>query len=121
ERQRPRPIHRGGLPGRGLDHLALPPPADSAGRACGPISADACGGGQRRVSTRRAAIVVYILAIWFVISFVTNIIGPLMPTIIGDFGLNLALAGFLPFSFFLAYGIVSIPAGIVVEKYGAKR
>ena len=51
----------------------------------------------------------------------TNIIGPLMPTIIGDFGLNLALAGFLPFSFFLAYGIVSIPAGIVVEKYGAKR
>jgi len=44
------------------------------------------------VSTRRAAIVVYILAIWFVISFVTNIIGPLMPTIIGDFGLNLALA-----------------------------
>jgi MFS transporter, FHS family, L-fucose permease len=73
------------------------------------------------VSTRRAAIVVYILAIWFVISFVTNIIGPLMPTIIGDFGLNLALAGFLPFSFFLAYGIVSIPAGIAVEKYGAKR
>lgn len=73
------------------------------------------------MSTRRAAIVVYILAIWFVISFVTNIIGPLMPTIIGDFGLNLALAGFLPFSFFLAYGIVSIPAGIAVEKYGAKR
>ena len=73
------------------------------------------------MSTRRAAIVVYILAIWFVISFVTNIIGPLMPTIIGDFGLNLALAGFLPFSFFLAYGIVSIPAGITVERYGAKR
>jgi len=73
------------------------------------------------VSKRRAAIVLYILAVWFVISFVTNIIGPLMPTIIGDFGLNLALAGLLPFSFFLAYGVVSIPAGIAVEKYGAKR
>ena len=73
------------------------------------------------MSARRTAIVVYILAIWFVISFVTNIIGPLMPTIISDFGLNLALAGFLPFSFFLAYGIVSIPAGIAVERYGAKR
>lgn len=70
---------------------------------------------------QRAAIVLYILAVWFVISFVTNIIGPLMPTIIGDFKLNLALAGFLPFSFFLAYGIVSIPAGIAVEKYGAKH
>jgi MFS transporter, FHS family, L-fucose permease len=72
------------------------------------------------VRKRRAAIVLYILAVWFVISFVTNIIGPLMPTIIGDFKLNLALAGFLPFSFFLAYGIVSIPAGIAVERYGAK-
>lgn len=70
---------------------------------------------------QRAAIVVYILAVWFVISFVTNIIGPLMPTIIGDFRLSLALAGFLPFSFFLAYGLISIPAGIAVEKYGAKR
>lgn len=73
------------------------------------------------MSKRRAAIVVYILAIWFVISFVTNIVGPLMPTIIGDFKLSLAMAGFLPFSFFLAYGIVSIPAGIAVERYGAKR
>ena len=73
------------------------------------------------MSKGRTAIVLYILAVWFVISFVTNIIGPLMPTIIGDFGLNLALAGLLPFSFFLAYGVVSIPAGIAVEKYGAKR
>jgi fucose permease len=73
------------------------------------------------VSGQRAAIVVYILAVWFVISFVTNIIGPLMPTIIGDFRLSLALAGFLPFSFFVAYGLVSIPAGIAVERYGAKR
>lgn len=73
------------------------------------------------MSGQRAAIVVYILAVWFVISFVTNIIGPLMPTIIGDFRLSLALAGFLPFSFFVAYGLVSIPAGIAVERYGAKR
>ena len=60
---------------------------------------------------QRALIVVYILFVWFVISFVTNIIGPLMPIIIRDFALNLTLAGFLPFSFFLAYGIISIPAG----------
>jgi MFS transporter, FHS family, L-fucose permease len=58
--------------------------------------------------------------VWFVISFVTNIIGPLMPIVIRDFHLNLALAGFLPFSFFLAYGLVSIPAGIMVEKRGPK-
>jgi fucose permease len=70
---------------------------------------------------RRALVVLYILAVWFVISFVTNLIGPLMPVIIQNFSLNLALAGFLPFSFFLAYGIISIPAGIAVEKFGAKK
>jgi FHS family L-fucose permease-like MFS transporter len=66
----------------------------------------------------RGLIVVYILCVWFVISFVTNIIGPLMPVIITDFHLSLTLAGFLPFSFFLAYGLVSIPAGMLIETRG---
>ena len=69
----------------------------------------------------RALVVVYILVVWFVISFVTNIIGPLMPIIIKDFDLSLSLAGFLPFSFFLAYGLISIPAGSMVERIGPKN
>ena len=56
----------------------------------------------------------YIMVVWFVISFVTNLLGPLMPVIIGDFHLSLTMAGFLPFSFFLAYGLISIPAGALV-------
>jgi len=68
----------------------------------------------------RAPVIVYILCVWFAISFVTNIIGPLMPIIIKDFSLSLSLAGFLPFSFFLAYGVISIPAGSFVERYGAR-
>lgn len=68
----------------------------------------------------RALIVGYILLIWFVISFVTNLIGPLMPVIIQDFHLSLAMAGFLPFSFFLAYGLVSIPGGLLVEAKGPR-
>src|SRR4051794_34959350 len=63
-------------------------------------------------------IIVYIMAIWFIISFVTNIIGPLIPIIIKWYTLNYALAGFLPFSFFLAYGIISIPAGFLLERRG---
>ena len=66
-------------------------------------------------------IVVFILCLWFVISFVTNILGPLMPLIIDGFGINYAMAGFLPFSFFLAYGLVSIPAGAVIEAIGPKK
>ena len=68
----------------------------------------------------RALIVGYILVIWFAISFVTNLIGPLMPIIIQDFKLSLAMAGFLPFSFFLAYGLVSIPGGMLVEARGSR-
>ena len=68
--------------------------------------------------TSRVVTVTYILCVWFIISFVTNIIGPLMPVIIHDFKLSLTLAGVLPFSFFLAYGLVSIPAGVVVETKG---
>ena len=65
-------------------------------------------------------IVIYILIIWFVISFVTNIFGPILPAIIKDYSLSLALASFLPFSFFLAYGVMSIPAGVMIEKLGGK-
>lgn len=68
----------------------------------------------------RALVVGYILVVWFVISFVTNIIGPLMPLIIADFHLSLTMAGFLPFSFFLAYGVVSIPAGMMIESVGPR-
>jgi len=68
----------------------------------------------------RVTIILYIMVVWFVISFVTNLIGPLMPILIGDFHLSLGLAGFLPFSFFLAYGLISIPAGALVEARGPR-
>lgn len=70
---------------------------------------------------RSIFIVCLILFIWFVISFITNILGPIMPVLIDNYHLSLTLAGFLPFSFFLAYGIMSIPAGIMTEYYGEKR
>ncbi len=64
--------------------------------------------------------VLLILLIFFVISFLTNILGPIIPDIINSFGLGIGMAGFLPFSFFIAYGIMSVPAGIMIEKYSEK-
>lgn len=58
---------------------------------------------------------------FFVISFLTNVIGALNPEFISGFHLSLALAAFLPFAFFIAYGVVSIPTGILLEKYKEKR
>jgi fucose permease len=69
---------------------------------------------------RNSFIVVLILLIFFVISFLTNILGPIIPDIVKSFDLSLGLAGFLPFAFFVAYGVMSIPAGLLVEKYGEK-
>jgi fucose permease len=66
-------------------------------------------------------IVVLILLIFFVISFLTNILGPIIPDIIQSFDLSIGLAGFMPFAFFVAYGVMSIPSGILVEKYREKR
>ena len=62
-----------------------------------------------------------ILFVFFVISFLTNIIGPLVPDIIKAFNLSLSMAAFLPFSFFLAYGVMSIPSGFLVEYIGEKK
>ncbi|MBP1602195.1 MAG: major facilitator superfamily transporter, partial [Acidobacteria bacterium] len=46
---------------------------------------------------------------------------PIVPDIIDDFHLTLTAAALLPFSFFLAYGVMSIPTGMLVEAYGEKR
>ncbi|WP_372636186.1 sugar MFS transporter [Fodinibius sp.] len=62
-----------------------------------------------------------ILLIFFVISFLTNIIGPLVPEIIEDFDLSLTLVAVLPFAFFIAYGAMSIPAGLLIEFYSEKK
>jgi fucose permease len=69
---------------------------------------------------RYPLIVLLVFVIFFVISFLTNILGPLVPDIIDGFDLSLALAGFLPFAFFVAYGVMSIPAGMLLERWREK-
>jgi fucose permease len=70
---------------------------------------------------RNRLIVFLIFLTFFVISFLTNILGPLIPDIISSFDLSVGLAGFLPFSFFVAYGVMSIPSGLLEERYGEKK
>jgi fucose permease len=64
--------------------------------------------------------VILVLVTFFAISFITNILGPLFPALVNDFDISLAVAGVLPFSFFAAYGVMSIPSGMLVDKYGEK-
>lgn len=70
---------------------------------------------------RNSFIVFLILIIFFVISFLSNILGPIIPDIVDSFDLSLGLAGFMPFAFFVSYGVMSIPSGLLVEKYREKK
>ena len=70
---------------------------------------------------RNYLVVSLIMLTFFVISFLTNILGALNPSVSRSFGLSETLAGFLPFSFFIAYGLMSIPSGLLLEKWGGKK
>ena len=66
-------------------------------------------------------IVALIMLTFFVISFMTNVTGPLIPDMIKGFKLSLTLVSLLPFAFFIAYGAVSIPTGMLLEKFKEKK
>lgn len=71
--------------------------------------------------SRNYFIVLLVYVIFAVIAFLTNILNPLIPDVKKSFELSNTMVGFLPFAFFIAYGIMSIPSGILVEKYGEKK
>jgi len=73
-----------------------------------------------RSMPRNRYMVVIVFLTFFVMSLLTNILGPIVPDIISSFHVGLAAAAFLPFSFFIAYGVMSIPAGFLVERFSEK-
>ena len=66
-------------------------------------------------------LVVLVIVIFSVISFVTNILNSIIADVKQSFELSLTLTGLLPFSFFIAYGVMSIPAGFLAEKFSIKK
>jgi len=69
---------------------------------------------------RSRYIVGLILLIFFVMSFLSNIPGTIIPDIISGFQVSLTVVALLPFFFFSAYGVMSIPAGFLVERFTEK-
>ena len=62
-----------------------------------------------------------IFFIFFAISFLTNILGSINPNVSDSFSLNGTMTGLLPFSFFIAYALMSIPSGMIVQKFDEKK
>jgi fucose permease len=69
---------------------------------------------------RTYSLVILIFFIFFAISFLTNILGSINPNVSDSFSLNGTMTGLLPFSFFIAYALMSIPSGMIVQKYDEK-
>jgi len=70
---------------------------------------------------RNYYLVTLIFLIFFAISFLTNILGSINPNVSDSFTLSGTLTGMLPFSFFIAYAIMSIPSGMIIQKFGEKK
>lgn len=70
---------------------------------------------------RNYYIVALIMLTFFVISFLTNVIGALNDDFINGFHISGFFASFYPFAFFIAYGLVSIPTSMILEKYKEKK
>ena len=57
---------------------------------------------------------------YFTFGIVLNVVGAVIPIIIQQYRLNLFSGGLLAFAFYIAFGLVSIPAGVVADRIGAK-
>lgn len=70
---------------------------------------------------RNYYLVFLVFLTFFVISLITNILGTINPPVAESYKLNDIMRGFLPMAFFLAYGVMSIPGGMLVEAYREKK
>lgn len=70
---------------------------------------------------RRYFLVTLIFLIFFAISFLTNILGAINPNVSDSYSLTGTMTGLLPFSFFIAYALMSIPSGMIVQKEGERK
>ena len=64
----------------------------------------------------------FLVTVLLYISFglLTSVIGVIIDRFQIDYNVSLTIAALLPFAFFLAYGLTSIPFGMWMDKYGAK-
>jgi fucose permease len=62
---------------------------------------------------------VFFLA-YFTFGMITNVLGVVIPEVIKEYHLSLFAAGILAFAFFLAYGLCSIPTGLLMDRLGAR-
>ena len=64
---------------------------------------------------------IYVTSLFFAWGFVTSTIDPLVPSVRSIFTLSYSESMLTQFAFFMAYGIVSLPAAALVARQGSAR
>src|ERR1019366_8803416 len=70
-----------------------------------------------RSGDQRASFVT-VTTLFFTWGFITSMIDPLVPSVRAIFSLNYTESLLTQFAFFLAYGVLSLPGGMIVARWG---
>lgn len=70
---------------------------------------------------KKSTIVVLVNLVYFEVGLMVSIMGALIPDIIKAYHLSYAGAATLPLAYYLSFGILAIPSGIIIEKFSYKK
>lgn len=76
------------------------------------------GVGESSTAARRRALVALVVTLFFIWGFATVLVDTLVPKLKASFALSYAEVMLTQFSFFLAYLVVSLPAGVLIARIG---
>jgi len=70
---------------------------------------------------RRPGLLLLMIASYFMFGMVMNVLGVVIPLVITQYRLSLFVAGLLAFAFYIAIGLLSVPAGILADRFGSRE
>ena len=69
---------------------------------------------------RRPGLLWTMFGAYFTFGSVLNVVGVVIPILIRQYQLSLFAGGLLAFAFFISFGVLSIPAGLIADRIGSK-
>ncbi len=75
---------------------------------------------QLKPAQRPSALLWVIFLGYFTFGMITNVLGVIIPEVIKTYQLSRFEGGLLAFAFFVAYGVCSIPTGLLMDRFGPK-
>ncbi|MGD0920454.1 MAG: MFS transporter [Terriglobia bacterium] len=72
------------------------------------------------MNNRPAPLLWILFLAYFTFGMVTNVLGVIIPEVITQYSLSRFQGGIMAFAFFLAYGLCSIPTGLLMDRLGPR-